>query len=391
MLPHRSTSRSFLPITASVFLAMSGFGMMVPALPLRVAEVSAGAVAAGFLLSGFGLARLLVNLPAGLMSDRIGVVPTAQIGLAVLALGALLGGLPGGYALLFTGLALQGAGSAVFATAAMSALAEIGGPERRGAAMSAFQSAFLLAISGGPVVGGWLVDAFGPRAPFLLHAALVVLTYAGVALFPRSATALRPGGGGTWTLLARPLIAGSCAMGLAGFFTRSAVGWALVPASAAHDFLLSPSQTGILVGVGTLTSLLVTPAIGRAIDRIGPSRVLVASGLFTAAALAAFVLLPQSWMLWTTTAAVMIGTTGIMSASSALVLTEATGAGTGAALGLFRTAGDVGITLGPAGAPGLAAALGQAPLHGYSITALSVLAALVILAAGFALRERAPA
>jgi MFS family permease len=309
----------------------------------------------------------------------------------VLALGALLGGLPGGYALLFTGLALQGAGSAVFATAAMSALAEIGGPERRGAAMSAFQSAFLLAISGGPVVGGWLVDAFGPRAPFLLHAALVVLTYAGVALFPRSATALKPGGGGTWVLLARPLIAGSCAMGLAGFFTRSAVGWALVPASAAHDFLLSPSQTGILVGVGTLTSLLVTPAIGRAIDRIGPSRVLVASGLFTAAALAAFVLLPQSWMLWTTTAAVMIGTTGIMSASSALVLTEATGAGTGAALGLFRTAGDVGITLGPAGAPGLAAALGQAPLHGYSITALSVLAALVILAAGFALRERAPA
>lgn len=377
-----STTRAFLPITASVFLAMSGFGMMVPALPLRVAEVSAGAVAAGFLLSGFGAARLLVNLPAGIMSDRMGVQPTARTGLAILALGALLGGLPGGYALLFTALALQGVGSAIFATAAMSALAEIGGPQHRGAAMSAFQSAFLLAISGGPVVGGWLVDLFGSRAPFLLHAGIVAVTFFGVSLFPRTHAPMpaRAGQPGAGRLLLRPLIAASCALGLAGFFARSAVGWALVPASAAHDFHLSPSQTGLLVGIGTLASLLLTPTIGRTIDRIGASKVLFASGIVTALSLAAFVAVPQTWMLWVTTAAVMIGTTGIMSAAGALVLAEAAGTGTGAALGLFRTAGDVGITLGPAGAPGLAAALGQAPVHGYSVVAASLgLATLVLL------------
>lgn len=386
MHPTPSSLKAFLPISTAMFTAMLGFGMMVPALPQLVADVSSGATAAGILLSGFGLARLAINMPAGMVSDRIGIKATMIWGLVILAAGSLIAAVPAGYFGLMAGLALQGAGSAVFATAGLSALADAGGPERRGTAMAWFQSAFLLSISTGPVVGGWVVGLLGVRAPFLVHAGLSLATLGGILLLPEPARPVRraSSGGMAFHLLSRPLVAGACAMGLAGFFARSAVGWALVPTTAAHEFGLPPSGIGLLVGVGTFTSLVTMPLVGRSIDRIGAVPVLIASGLASIVALAGFVIVPHEWVLWLATAIIMVGTSAQMSAAGALILAESADVATGAVMGLFRTAGDVGVAAGPAAAPGLAALVGLGAVHGYSVTAVVMTAAVALLAAAMA-------
>ena len=255
-----------LPIAAATFATMLGMGMMVPALPHLTAD-SGGAVAAGALVSAFGVARLAVNLPAGAFADRYGIAPTAVLGLLVLVAGSLVGyGLPGFWPLA-AALALQGAGAAVFSTAAMTALVLAAGPERRGAAMSWFQGALLLAMGIGPVVGGLVVDRAGAVAPFLIEAVLGVAALAAVRVLPRAAApAAGPGTPVAVSLLSAALAAGA-AMGFAAFFARVGGAWNVVPAVALHDHGLSSSHLGWIVGAATLANFAVMPFAAHATRR----------------------------------------------------------------------------------------------------------------------------
>ena len=60
-----------LMITVSTVLVMSGQGIITPVLPLFAAEFGAGVATVGLTLSIFGLARLLLNVPLGLLSEDI--------------------------------------------------------------------------------------------------------------------------------------------------------------------------------------------------------------------------------------------------------------------------------------------------------------------------------
>src|SRR5215210_2400265 len=75
-----------LPIVLVVFCVMMGMGMMVPVLPLFTEQHGGGPASAGLLLSAFGAARLLVNIPAGVASERFGRRPVMIAGVLLLAI-----------------------------------------------------------------------------------------------------------------------------------------------------------------------------------------------------------------------------------------------------------------------------------------------------------------
>lgn len=51
---------------------MAGQGVIPPVLPLFAAKFGVGSAAIGLTLSSFALARLILNIPLGILSDRYG-------------------------------------------------------------------------------------------------------------------------------------------------------------------------------------------------------------------------------------------------------------------------------------------------------------------------------
>ncbi len=381
----RAALADFLPIAAQLFIAMIGMGMMVPILPTLIPDGAAGAASAGLALSMLGVSRLLANVPAGMLADRVGVRPTMAIGLSVLAAGGLLAGSAPGFALLLLAILLQGMGGAFFSTAAITALVDRAGPARRGAAMSWFQGAMLLALSLGPPIGGVIAQRVAPHAPFLVQAALAVLALAAVGL-SRPARAVPPAAGtraSPVALLGSMAVLAAGLMGFAGFFARTAAGWSLVPLIGPQRFAMDAEEVGLILGVATVANFAVLPAVAHATDRWGARVALLIATAVTLAAIALLALVPEPWGLWAGTVLVMVGSGAMLPSAGALVLEAATGTGTGAATALYRTLGDVGIALGPVGSTTIASLAGLPITGGLWVTAGVVAASTaVFLSAG---------
>ena len=66
-----------------------GFGGIVPAMPLYAESFGVSATAIGFAVAAYGLARFLIGMPTGKLSDWLGRRPTLAIGGIVSAIGNL--------------------------------------------------------------------------------------------------------------------------------------------------------------------------------------------------------------------------------------------------------------------------------------------------------------
>lgn len=382
--------RSFLPIAlpiaAATFATMLGIGMLVPALPHLTAG-SGGAVAAGALVSAFGTARLLTNIPAGLMADRMGIAPTAVAGLLVLVAGAAAGAIPLGIPMLALSLFLQGVGSAIFSTGAMTALVVAAGPARRGAAMAWFQGALLFAMGIGPVVGGTLVDRFGATSPFLVEAVLALAALGAVVVLPQGESEARPATGPARSFLTASLAAGAL-MGFAAFYARVGGGWNVVPAVATGELGLTSSHLGWIVGVATLANFLTQPVAARLIDGWGAEKTALSAAAIAVAGLALMAAVETVPVLWAGTILLMTATGAMIPAAGAVALKGTPRTATGRVMGLFRTATDFAMTVGPVTIPAAVGALALPVADGFAIAA-GVLAVAVL--AGAAIRVRAAA
>ena len=168
-----------LMICISTVLVMAGQGVISPILPLYAREFGVGAAAVGLTLTVFALARLLLNVPLGLLSDRYGRRLLLVGGPVVTAVGMIGSGLAPTFAQLLLWRFVAGAGSGMYMTGAMIYITDISTPENRARFIGTNQGALLLGVSIGPGVGGLLAEAFGLRAPFYVvgGAALIAAAY----------------------------------------------------------------------------------------------------------------------------------------------------------------------------------------------------------------------
>jgi MFS family permease len=114
-----------LTLTLIMFTNMMGFGMIAPVIPLYGRTFDVSSTMIGLLVTSFGLARLVSNIPAGRLADRIGRRKLLIVGPLISSLGAFLAFLANDYWMLAAGIATMGVGSATYATAAMTTLADI--------------------------------------------------------------------------------------------------------------------------------------------------------------------------------------------------------------------------------------------------------------------------
>jgi multidrug resistance protein len=177
----RQIDRRLLTIMLIVFVQMLGAAMILPILPLYAKkEFEMTPQVITLLNTAFFAAQFLAGPYLGRLSDKYGRVPVlilSQIGtaasffmlafapnVAVLFLARILDGITGGNIIV-----------------AQAYITDITPRERRTEALGYVFALFGLGFIFGPILGGTLAAAFGPRVPYIIAAlaavAVVLLTY----------------------------------------------------------------------------------------------------------------------------------------------------------------------------------------------------------------------
>ncbi|TMR96286.1 MFS transporter [Nonomuraea basaltis] len=144
-----------LVISATVFVDLLGFTLILPALPFYAAEFGATGLWFGALMSAYSVAQLVAAPVLGRLSDRYGRRPLVLLALAGSVLSMTLTGLTTSLAGLLACRALAGAcGGSI--SVAQAYLADAVPAERRTGAMAQMGAAIGMAFVIGPALGGAL-------------------------------------------------------------------------------------------------------------------------------------------------------------------------------------------------------------------------------------------
>jgi DHA1 family tetracycline resistance protein-like MFS transporter len=164
-----------LPILGITFIDILGFSILIPLMPYFVKHFGAPDIVVGGLFATFALCQFIGGPVWGNVSDRIGrkaVLIVSQIGATIgwtmLAFAPNIG-------IVFLARIIEGfsGGNISVTQAYVSDLVE---PAKRGRAFAYIGAAFSSGLVFGPLAGGFLVARYGFATPFLLAAALQVVT-----------------------------------------------------------------------------------------------------------------------------------------------------------------------------------------------------------------------
>ena len=137
-------------------LRMLGLFLILPVFALYGAELDgATPILIGLAIGAYGLTQALLQIPFGMLSDRIGRRTVIVIGLLIFAIGSIVAAEAQGIFGVIIGRAIQGCGA--IAAAVMALAADLTRDEQRTKAMAfigiSVGAAFMLALIAGPAIG----------------------------------------------------------------------------------------------------------------------------------------------------------------------------------------------------------------------------------------------
>src|SRR5829696_6050733 len=154
-------------VTFATFTDLLAYSVAVPVLPDLSRRLGASPTTIGLLFGSFGVTLLLVSIPIGAISDRIGRRAPLAGGMLALAAATVLFAYARTLPWLFAARLVQGAADAVTWVVGFALIADRYGPAERGRVSGIVMSGTSMAIIVGPTIGGWLYEIGGMRAPFL--------------------------------------------------------------------------------------------------------------------------------------------------------------------------------------------------------------------------------
>jgi multidrug resistance protein len=340
-----------------------GMGMVGPILPLFGKTFGISTAMVGFLITSFGLARMVLDLPAGIISEKYGRRPVLIGGPFLLAIGSAFCALSVNYWQLVLSRFLQGAGSAFYTTAAMTAVADLSEATNRGRAMALYQGSILIGTGLGPALGGLVAGWFNSfRAPFFCFAVLGLLATIWVWLVlpetrqktTSSAKTNLPSAAGAasselniWSLMRNSnfLLAGLVTFSV--FFMRAGAQNELIPLIGAERLGLGMEQVGFSLTLAALANLAVLSPAGYLADHYGRKIVITPANIISGLALITFTF-SQNYILFLLGNCLYGIASGLGGTTPAAYVTDIVPRSMyGQAMGLFRTFGDVGFVVAP--------------------------------------------
>ena len=347
-------AEKLLILCGATFLVMAGQGVVGPVLPLYARDFGVSATMVGLTLTVFALARLILNIPAGLIADRFGRRVVLIGGPLLTSIGMFGSGFAGDIWSLLIWRFVAGAGSAFFMSGALIYLIDIAPPDLRARYVATNQWALSVGVALGPGLGGLVAERWGLAAPF--HLVGVIALFAAVYAVFRLPETRRssspklkdesPAREAARIARSGPFLAIAFVTGTI-FMTRAGTRATLVPLHADETLAWGPGELGLVFTVtGVMTLFTLWPATW-ATENIGRASVILFSAM--TAALGTFVIGSSSTPMWFVLGNVILtlgtGTAGPAPAAFVADLFPERMRGLG--VGLYRSAGDVGFVLGP--------------------------------------------
>jgi MFS family permease len=177
MSPHET--RATLALALVFALRMFGMFSILPVLALYARDLPGGAgpTLIGVALGIDGLAQALLQIPMGLLSDRIGRKPVIYAGLALFALGSFIAASADSIVLIIIGRLIQGTGA--ISSAVIALIADLTREEHRSKSMAVIGMSIGLTFGASMVLGPALKHWIGVSGIFALTG---VLAFAAMAV-----------------------------------------------------------------------------------------------------------------------------------------------------------------------------------------------------------------
>ncbi len=173
--------RAALSLAGIYSTRMLGLFMILPVFALYAEHLEgATPVLVGLAIGIYGLTQAALQIPFGMLSDRLGRKPVIYFGLAVFAAGSVVAAMADTMLGVILGRALQGAGA--IAAVVMALVADLTSEEHRLKATAiigiTIGLSFSLSLVAGPVVNAWIgVDGIFWLTALLALAAMAILRF----------------------------------------------------------------------------------------------------------------------------------------------------------------------------------------------------------------------
>src|SRR3954469_7823113 len=162
-------NKALIAIAIVVFVDLLGYSIILPLLPYYAQTFHASPQTIGYLVAIYSICQFVASPILGGMSDRYGRRPLliySQIGSLI---GFVVLGLANSLGVLFIARIIDGISGGNL-TIAQAYIADITPPKKRAGSLAVIGIAFGVGFMVGPLMGGIMMEAFGPAAPAFLAA-----------------------------------------------------------------------------------------------------------------------------------------------------------------------------------------------------------------------------
>jgi len=346
----KTARRIYNVLFISVFATMLGLGVVSPLLPIYAENLGATGIWLGIIFSAFALSRSIFMPIIGRISDRQGrkwIILIGMFAYAVLSLAYVIAGSV--YSLTVVRFA-HGIASAMVVPIAMAYIADLSERGTEGSYMGNFSISMFLGMGVGPLLGGFLNDAFGMNSVFYTMAALSVFATVLVAMYlpearRASSTIAEVEPAPISEIFRLPIMRGVMVFTFISALGRGGT-MVFIPVFAPL-IALSPSSVGVILSVNTFIMALLQVPMGRLTDRGNKIALIVVGSAIAAIALAIIPFSGSFWQLLVVTS--LIGVGGAIQQPSIMALTVDAGRtlGMGTSMGAYNTIFGIGMIIAP--------------------------------------------
>ena len=283
---HLRIQPSILAVSLVSLVVMMGSTMVTPSLTLYAKQdLGANEFLVGAVIAGYAIGRLIFDVPAGFLADKLGLTRTMILGLGILIGASTLAGFASSYWVLLFARLLEGIASSIYVSAAIAFVLLSSDAAKRGTNIGSYQSILMLGPIIGPVVGAPIAGFFGYNAPYFAFAAVIFVAAVIMSIFSHQQkfnvvrTEKQEGESRQAGMTAYLNTAAIATFGFA--FLRSGIYTTGVPLFGYGSLNLSVFDMGIILTIASLANLISSFFSGRLTQVYGMQKPLFAAILIS--------------------------------------------------------------------------------------------------------------